>query len=413
MAQHQAFHSFAQGPSILFVRATMRQDCRFEWTGLPIYFFVRPGLTSPRRYADAAGSEQLGTVLQRNSRWWNVDEQIGLVIRGGNGTIDSNRQVGFNWARTPVYRDQCDAIFVSPRDRIDVAEDDTVIDLTAMIYVGAADKKMAELATAGQSSTSNLDLPGGWQGIIAADTRVPGKRYLAVSNFDSPQLRVPLSLSFAEGGPVLAAESVIAGDKSHVSLKLEPLQSLSEAIELYLQTNKDRPVRAHRTGLGKYVIEPFQESSVVVRCRSQDAETIRVSTNDGRQDRVLSAKERHSLMLTSTTTLTISGPGFLDTTAPSVEITNLDVREDGQMRVDVSAEDQSGIETVNLYCDGQLIAQRSVRPFSFTHFPTAGWHTFYATATDKSEPQNQRVSVKRTMDVVFGKARSNRNRLQN
>ena len=413
MTQHQAFHSFADGPSILIMQASMRQDCRLEWTGLPVYFFVREGMTSPRRYTDGEGSETLGSQMQRRSFWWNVNEYIGMVVRGGNGAIRSERQDGFNWARKPEYRDKCDGVFVSPINRVDTQAGDRVIDLTAAIYVGTSDQTLKRLAAGLQDLTACLDLPAGWRGTITEDSTVSGKRYLAVSNFNGTQSRASLNLTFDEGAPVLAAESVIVDKMGNVLLKLDQLQSYSETLELYLQTTEGEPVRARRTGLGQYMIEPLQESKVVLRCSSQGAETICVSTNDGRDDVILPASKRHALTLNSTTAITLTGPGYLDATAPSAEIANISVREDGQVRVDVQAEDQSGIENVTFYCDDQMIDQRSARPFSFTHFPTGGWHTFYAVATDKSEHQNKRRSVKRTIDVIFGKARSNRNWPQN
>ena len=88
-----------------------------------------------------------------------------------------------------------------------------------------------------------------------------------------------------------------------------------------------------------------------------------------------------------------------DRTAPAVDMESIAVREDKQVKIAVTANDRSGIQSVELYCDGQLAGRKDHPPYLWTHRPGVGYHTYYAVAADASENNNTRESFKQTVRV--------------
>ena len=88
----------------------------------------------------------------------------------------------------------------------------------------------------------------------------------------------------------------------------------------------------------------------------------------------------------------IQRPGRPDETGPAVEITDLAVREDGETHIEATTADCSGIESVELYCDGKPAGRKTSPPYVWTLRPADGPHTFHAVATDASPAKNRRAS---------------------
>ena len=116
-----------------------------------------------------------------------------------------------------------------------------------------------------------------------------------------------------------------------------------------------------------------------------------------------SFKKGYILNLCGTVSVDIQVPGYIDTTSPSVDITDVDLRPDGFVKIQVDAGDVSGIEKVKLYRDNKYIDETSVEPFVFIDRPEGGWHTYKAKAVDNSPNKNERESFKRTIEVVFAR----------
>ena len=69
------------------------------------------------------------------------------------------------------------------------------------------------------------------------------------------------------------------------------------------------------------------------------------------------------------------------------------------MTIEVSADDQSGVQSVDLLCDGQRLGQATITPYVWTQWPGNGYHTYQALAVDASAQANTRSSFKRTILV--------------
>jgi len=158
------------------------------------------------------------------------------------------------------------------------------------------------------------------------------------------------------------------------------------------------------------VATEHDQAKVRIHYAGQCTERVTVLSENGERARTLLSEELSAdrgfvLKIQGTTEIRFANT---DETAPAVEFVDIDIREDGRVNLVVDAADQSGVESVELTCDGIPVGRKSNRPYRFMHFPDKGWHTYEATARDRAAPCNERRSVKRTVEVVFGKARSNR-----
>lgn len=403
LKRHYAFHSFENGPCILFTKFNIRQPCGLKWSGLPIYFYDRHGMASKRRYADGMGNKFLNTSAERTSSWWNVNGLFSLVM-SHDQIIKINTVEGSNWARSADYRDKCQAIFVSPLSADNLKQGDSPLDLMTAFYTGASRKTTKEIAS--NIHEYKLYLPQTWAGVVLPDQKNPARRYLAVNNLVGHEIHEELSLSFAEGAPVLSEITTIRQKTGSLNLQLEDLESYTDILELYLDVSKGNCVQAHKESRFSYLLEPLQKQRVSIRVlyAGPSADSIAISNLDGSNNLVFpankfSAKEGFQLILDNPVRLVVLSSAYKDTIGPAVEIKEITTKEDGRVRIEVAASDQSKIKYLELYCDSVPVDRCLSKPFVFTHKPNEGWHSYWILACDDSASQNIRRSFKRTIKV--------------
>lgn len=408
LTQYYGFHSFDNGPCVLITQTRANRACRVSWSGLPVYFYVRPGMTGPRAYVDAAGPAPLDTAAQRTSPWWCVNDALAVATVRGNGRVNIARSVGYNWARTDAYRDKCDAVFASPVSGLQLTEGQTGLDLAAAIFLNTPHDKVAQ-ASRMMSEAEPLALPDGWQGLWVPDPSVPARRYLAMDRFYGDARQAVLDLSFEQGAPVVSRIGTVTGRRSSIVFELDAPGSLNEPIELYVEVYGGKTLRAVRESRDRYVLEPVGAEGARLRLRfaGDDADALLVSslaTQELLSARVLRGEGR-DVDLGGRAVIDIERPGCPDKTGPAVEIAGLSVREDGEVHIRVTAADCSGIESVELYCDGKPLSRKTGAPYVWACRPADGPHTFHAVATDASPARNRRVSYRQTADVSVAKGR--------
>jgi len=205
---------------------------------------------------------------------------------------------------------------------------------------------------------------------------------------------------------------VIRGKTGTASLRLAGLESLGQTLELYGEALDGKSVRAKRLTGTRYLLRPADGRATKVRLRyaGDGAEAFVVSPQNGKEQRrlpvaSLDADGSFTLTVDAPMCIEIQGKAYVDRVGPAVEITDVAVRENGQVEVVVAAEDRSGIESVELYCDGKPIRRQSAGSRVWVHRPGNGPHTFCAVATDASPQKNKRTSFKRTVTVDIGKTR--------
>ena len=399
-----AFFSFAEGPCVMQTVFRAREACNAAWSGLPIYFYARPGLTQSRAFHSEQGEQPLERDTRLESSWWSVDGRLGMIALGGNRRISVRRSPGYNWARQPYYRDQCNAVFVSPMPEISMTPGDLGVDLTALIYTNTPPETMAALV----SQVENLapSLPPGWRGVLAPDGKSSGRKLAAVAHLYGETTRVTLSLSTPEGAPVFADSTLVAGRSGTLVLQLDPWETFAGECELVVATPRDDKIRVEKISPWRYRLQSVDKKKVAARLQyaGNEPATLRVVDESGKTLKEIAyapKTERSGFTwhVTGVQFLEIHPQGSEDTIGPAVEISEIEVREDGRLAVNVAAEDQSGIERVELFGDGRLLSAKSEAPFLWTHRPGKGAHTYFAVAYDASSLHNPRASFRRTVFV--------------
>ncbi len=394
--RYYAYFSFEDGPCVMFTQFQAKQDCRLRWTGLPVYFYARPGFTSSRHYYDAQGAQALEQEALRDSNWWCVEDLLGMVVSGGNNQLKIERRLGYNWARQPEYKDKCDTVFASPMNGKALRAGGAGVDLITAIYANTPHNQIAEHA---QQLRTDLPLPQGWRGAIAPAPS--NRRVLAIANFSGSVNQTILNLTYPEGAPVLSNETIIEGGQSAAWIQLDSLESYGETIELYAETMNERAVRASKCAANQYAFEPVEPGTVGLRLQffGEGAEQMIVRGVNGGRIKTIPCKTGAltTVMIDRPVLLEFEGGERVDRIRPSVEISAIDVREDLLVTIHVKTSDRSGIQSVEWFCDGESIGKRTNAPYTLTHRPKAGPHTYYAIATDTAG--NQRISFKRTIRV--------------
>jgi hypothetical protein len=402
--QRMAFFSFAQGPCVFMNVFKANGPAKLDWSGVPVYFYTRPGMTSSRRYFDAAGERRLEQPYQGRTSWWCVNDLLGAAFVGGTGGVKVERTVGRNWARTDAYKDKCDTVFFSGVKAKELQPGESYGELAAVFYpeTGCAEVEEAsrELQQAG------LSLPSGWKGLI-----VPGKaerkgiRYLAVANLGGQCSRASLNLYFEEGAPVLSVPSFAQGKKATIPLSLNPFETLGETIAVYTEVQGNAPVEIRRLSLGRYSIKPATGEKVKIRLRFLvEAGPLQMVGTDEKLIVEIPAgsqeKDGGFLFDIDREVIMVNKKGVVaDTTGPAVEISEVNVREDGRVSLRVDTGDQSGVQSVEVFMDGKPAAKIAAEPWTWTGRPGNGYHTFYVIARDGSLLGNTRTSDARTIKV--------------
>jgi len=408
--QRSAFFSFDEGPCLYVNMFKAVGEATLSWTGVPTYFYARPGVTSSRSYFDAAGERKLEQPYQGRSTWWCVNDRLGAVMLRGPGTagaaVDSlevKRTVGRNWARTDAYKDKCDTIFASPVREAALKAGDVAGDVATVFYPEWDHAAVGEAARA--LGGSALDLPAGWRGWV-----IPGKkgavptRHLAVVHLDAETCSALIPLAFAEGAPILSMVTTVQGKAGLTPVKLARFETCGETIGAYVESLGSTAVEARRVSLGRYSIKPLSGKTAKVTVRLADAVgPVQVMDAQGRvlQDVQAGAATAPGFTfdISGEVTVVDRSAADRDKLGPAVEIGRVVVREDGRATVPVIAKDQSGISLVKIYMDGKEVDARDAAPFVWTGFPGQGYHTFRAIAQDDSPARNERTSDALTIEI--------------
>ena len=406
--RYYAYFSFANGPSVLYTVFQAKQNCCMSWSGLPIYFYEREGFTSSRNFLNAETEQPLEIEGTRRSEWWNVNETLGLVSLGGNNLVKTERCVGYNWARQETYRDKCMAVYTSPIENQMLQAGEIGPDLAAAFYINAENNKMDIVQEEFHAISGKI--PEGWRGYIARDAKLPEKRFFTIANLYGTQEQCIIQLSMERGAPVSFCESIIEGNKAQIPITLKPSESLGEVYELYVSTEGNNPLRARRLSENRYLLEPMNAYSVstTIRYRGEGADLYRICDANGKCTEQIPNNNRSNvveflLRIERPTIIELCGKDYDDHIGPSVEIADISIRDDGRATIEVNADDQSGIDYVELYCDGELVDRKFSNSFVWTHRPGEGPHTYYAIAADLSPQRNIRKSFARTVIVSYSR----------
>jgi len=404
LRRYQAFFSFAHGPCVVLLTMRASESATFSWSGLPVYFYVRSGITAQYTCHYEGGSKPVSQLSDIPSAWWCVNDRLAMVTVGGTGVIRGGTSPGRNWARKPSHRDQTAFVTLGALKRVRAKAGDTVADVGAVLYVNRRAGEVRQ-CSAGTRDLSG-QLPQGWRGLIAPVSPTGAARVLAIANLYGEQATAELRLSFPEGAPVLKQQTVIGGREGIAAIRLSPLESLGEALEWYIEVTEGVGIRARRAAFNRVELSPARHgaASVRIRYRGEEAERVVFKDRAGRTIKEApaagaSAPGGIEWRVSEYVAVEVRGREVADGIGPAVEITAVEPRADGTLRVSVLANDRSGVRKVSLYCDDRPVGEDASPPFEWTCRPGVGWHTFRATAIDGSPSANVSTSFSRTEHV--------------
>jgi len=401
--RRQAFFSFDEGPCVTLLSMRALKDAEVSWSGLPLYFYVRPRITGDYECSYDGGSQPLSSFSHTESAWWCVNDRLGAATIGNVGPIHGGRVVGYNWARKDSYRDKADYIVSTRLDHVHPQAGELFVDLGAVFYVNRPHEDVHQ-CSAGVSDLSE-QLPQGWRGLIAPTSAAGKERILAVANFDGRQDTTELRLSFAEGAPVLAENTMIQGNQAVATLQLAPLESFGQALQWYVETTEGTTLRARRRTFDRLELTVEDEPAVIrLRYCGKKGERVLLEDKAGRTIEEARAAgdlavEGLECRVADYVCVQLVGRDVVDDRGPAVDITAVEPQADGTCTVRVAAGDRSGVRRVDLYCDGRLIGRKRTAPYVWTCNPGEGWHTFEAAATDDSARANVSRSFSWTEEV--------------
>jgi hypothetical protein len=398
--ERSAFFSFDDGPCVFVNLFKATDEAKLSWSGVPTYFYVRPGLTSSRRFFYATGERKLELPYEGRSSWWCVNDRLGVVMLGAADAaadqIEVKRTVGRNWARTDAYKDKCDTITAAAVREAALRPGQVVGDVAAVFYPEWSHSAIAGAArTLGESA---IDLPAGWRGWVIPGKKEPvTRRHLAVVNLDGEACQTQLSLTFDEGAPVLSLATLVRGKTGLTPVRLARYGTCGETIDAYVESLGATAVEARRLSLGRYSLIPAFGNTAKVRLRLANATgPIQILDAQGQTLREVSAgpgaADGYSLDISEEVTVVDRAALDGDRLGPAVEIGDIIVREDGRATVPVIARDQSGISQVKIFMDGKEADSRKSGPWVWAGWPGKGYHTFTAVARDASPRHNERQS---------------------
>ncbi len=251
---------------------------------------------------------------------------------------------------------------------------------------------------------NGLQLPSGWRGLIVpGEGGKIGPRYLAIANLDGQSSQASLHLSLEEGAPVLSVPSFVQGKRATIPLSLEPFDTLGEALAVFAEVQGDAPVEIRRLSPGRYQFRPAAGEKATVKLNfKKDAGPFQVADSTGKIFQELPAPAPGnpvSIEIDREVVVINKKEIDTDTVGPAVEISEVNVREDGRVSLRIDAGDQSGIQDIEVFLDGKPIAKITAEPWVLAGRPGNGYHTFYVIARDGSPRGNKRTSDARTIKV--------------
>ncbi|MFO7975510.1 MAG: hypothetical protein R6V12_12840, partial [Candidatus Hydrogenedentota bacterium] len=339
-----AFFSFQSGPDVFIEAMQVRKDCGFSWAGVPVALYHREGRTPERHYVDAQGPMSFGETNEHVSNWWSVDDRIGLAIANGNGRAKIERRPGFNWARLPEYRDKMDCIFASPIRRIDVKAGDFAADVAVAMYVHAGEDAIAQAA--GALEQNMIETPEGWRGYLVTNAGESLPKYLAVANFYGEKT-AELALETPLGCPIFAASTSVRGTCGLASVCLAPHEALGSATGLFISTEDGGGALCRQLNPYTYCLRACDGEEVTARVVYAGAASAKLEIEGAAElseatdaSGVPSGARANNITFTGTVTLRWQPAGKAldaDLSGPFVDLTELEVRRDGRVRVRVEA----------------------------------------------------------------------------
>lgn len=392
----QAFFTYPDGMTLVFVEVVGGKNGLVSWSGVPVSFYQRDGYVPPRT-VESEGVVGAVAQLRSAGNWWRVDGYLGGVFFGRSDPILAGQErVGANWARTEEYLDRVHVLSMGPKRWLYQRAGHSLEKFSAVIKPNVDDAQMTQI----RNSIVVLDdrMKQGWRGGFVAGT--DGENYLALANLSDERGRDVIALGQSGWAPVYSLPGTINAEGSRIGVSLNAYGTLRDRTGLTVKVKDDAALTAYKEGPGVYRLNADSAEPVRIRLRWTGAPLESASIHGAHgvvplSVRELISKEGLEVLLAGNNGLSLAFSASIDDFAPFVHIEE-PVHQGSHLDVTVTAEDQSGIESVTLEMDGKPLGTKSRAPFKWTVPILGSVHTFRALVRDGTVQGNQGVSFNRT-----------------
>lgn len=299
VSQRMALFSFHDGPVVVFTRLVALDDAVVDFTGIPLYFYTRRGVTDEHVLTSLIGTGSLDSFIGRHDAmsWWCIDGRLGAVVLEGPAEVCINHMIqpegeeypplppGYNWARSPEYRDTGVILSTASLNSVAAVAGERILDLSMVLYPGAASHDVEQAA----DRSSIVDLPAHLSGVVLESKT--GKRDLAIVCWaDSLGPADTVKLGFPEGAPALCGVGIegsirVRGSVSVVDVHLERFSTVRATICTYIATDGDSTVLVSSDRVsGDLVLTPPSDTPLAVVIKhfgESDVYSLTVGREDG------------------------------------------------------------------------------------------------------------------------------------
>lgn len=299
VSQKMAVFSFHDGPVVVFTRLVALDDAVFGFTGIPLYFYTRRGVTDEHVLTSPIGTGSLDSLIGKHDSmsWWCIDGRLGAVVFDGPAEVCISHMIqpegeeypplppGYNWARNSQYRDTAVILSTASLNPVAAAAGARLLELGMVLYPGAVKRDVEQAA----DRASIVDLPDHLSGVVLEGKT--GMRDLAVVCWeDTPGTVDVLKFSFPEGAPVLRGAGIegatsVRGSVSAVDVRLGRFSTIRATICTYIASKGDSTVSvsADRAS-GGFLLTPVSGTPLAVTIKhfgESDVYSLAVGREDG------------------------------------------------------------------------------------------------------------------------------------
>jgi len=225
MTQYLTFYS-TPGNSIIYqedmiaeVPGTILKD-----GGLLLGITTDTLTTNSRTLYSQAGSFRSNgdSVSLISGNWVNVDNKLGMVVKGGNGIAFGERELCTSINVSKLYGSYSTALKT-------FTSGDVVFSRSAIVYPKADAKTTQILSTKVKYPT----MENGWKATAAEDP--DGRRYVVLSNFHS-SANSSIALSYPQGSPVFDRVTTVTDSTGTATFNCMPNTSATNELYSYIKT---------------------------------------------------------------------------------------------------------------------------------------------------------------------------------
>jgi hypothetical protein len=262
------------------------------------------------------------------------------------------------------------------------------------IYTNVHKEKMIQLSSSLNKATIK-NLPGDWRGVLS-----PGSRqsiFLAMVNFGKKYDESELRVSLGKRAPVFSKPGILDGQNLNFTIGLKSFETLRDKSNLGVYGIKGQAIQVIKLNDKQYKFLPVNNKKTYINLRWFGSSFEKITLKDSKKTIIISQNEFVSpngakVFLNGESLLTVISASHNDNVPPFVEVDMPFLMDNGDLKIVVNAADRSGLSSVTLYRDSEVLETLYKPPYEWIISPEMETHSFQALAVDRSPLSNKRLS---------------------